>query len=51
MPREVSLREQLGSFLPPEKVQPLLDQYHELTEANPHWTIGGFIAMIKAVKK
>lgn len=48
--KEVSLREQLSSFLPPELVKPLIQEYHNLVQVNPRWTIGGFIAMIKAQK-
>lgn len=47
---EVSLREQLEMMFPlqPAKVQQLLQDYWELVQVNPHWRIGGFLAILRA---
>jgi hypothetical protein len=46
----MSLRDELNKMFPnsPEKVKALVQEYHNLTLANPGWRIGGFISLIKA---
>jgi hypothetical protein len=48
----MSLREELNKLFPnaTDKVNALVQEYHNLTQVNPGWRIGGFLALLKAKK-
>jgi hypothetical protein len=43
----MSLRKILSSFLPEDKVNALVQEYHKLCVIHPGWRIGQFVALIR----